>query len=190
MEVTLVKWQQCGKYHSSGRWYTGPNFRDAPLKRTKEDVYILALDAELSHGLDLSFVTHMFLLEPIDDAALLEQVTARAHRLGAKGPVSVETIHVFYKCSDSFQKLIFEDPDRKKNLQNIVCHHCYRQFGSHELAEKHEQTMCPRNVESSAVLDNKWMIGSVYREIRPPLPVVASSPSVRSGNNVKDPISA
>ena len=41
----------------------------------KEDVFILALDASLAHGLDLSFVTHLYLLEPIDDAALLEQVS-------------------------------------------------------------------------------------------------------------------
>jgi hypothetical protein len=27
----------------------------------------------------------------------LEEVTARAHRLGAMGPVPIETIHVFYK---------------------------------------------------------------------------------------------
>ncbi|KAL7448069.1 hypothetical protein ACHAWC_000325, partial [Mediolabrus comicus] len=65
------------------------------MEETKEDVFILGLDAQLSHGLDLSFVTHLYLLEPIDDAALLEQVTSRAHRLGATGPVCIETVHIW-----------------------------------------------------------------------------------------------
>jgi hypothetical protein len=26
IEVPLIKWQQCGTFHSSGRWYNGPNF--------------------------------------------------------------------------------------------------------------------------------------------------------------------
>jgi hypothetical protein len=34
------------------------------------------------------------LLEPVRDAATMEQVVARAHRLGATGPVRVETLVV------------------------------------------------------------------------------------------------
>ena len=49
-----------------------------------------------SHGLDLSFVTHLFILTPIQDAALERQVVSRAHRMGATGPVLVETIHLWY----------------------------------------------------------------------------------------------
>ena len=66
IEVQLKKWQECGKFHNSSRWYRGPKLADAPIQRINEDVYVLSLDASLSHGLDLSFVTHMFLLEPID----------------------------------------------------------------------------------------------------------------------------
>ncbi|EOD20100.1 hypothetical protein EMIHUDRAFT_310632 [Emiliania huxleyi CCMP1516] len=40
--------------------------------------------------LDLSFVTHLFLVNPIDDEARLAQVVARAHRMGATAPVLVE----------------------------------------------------------------------------------------------------
>jgi hypothetical protein len=56
---------------------------------------VLFLQQDGSHGLDLSFVTHIFLLERIDDAALLDQIVARAHRLGALGSVVVETVHTF-----------------------------------------------------------------------------------------------
>jgi hypothetical protein len=82
--VRLRKWQYCGKFHRPPRWsnarkkqvgwYTGPTLAHQEMTTIKEDVFILALDASLAHGLDLSFVTHLFLLEPIDDAALLEQV--------------------------------------------------------------------------------------------------------------------
>jgi hypothetical protein len=83
--VELRKWQPCARFHRRLRWsntkkkhvgwYTGPSLADLDMEETKEDVFILGLDAQLSHGLDLSFVTHLFLLEPIDDAALLEQVS-------------------------------------------------------------------------------------------------------------------
>jgi len=98
-----MKWQACGSFHSRSRWFTGNAFHDAPIERIHEDVFLLSLDAELSHGLDLSFVTHMFLLEPIDDAALLEQVTSRANRLGATGPVRIETVNTFFQLSGAAQ---------------------------------------------------------------------------------------
>jgi len=205
MAVVLKKWQKCGLFHSNSRWYSGPKFLDAPASKRKEDVFLLCLDANLAHGLDLSFVTHIFLLEAINDAALLEQVTSRAHRLGATGPVSIETINVFYKCSAGFEQkllsslslnedrgnggankkrghnknaaklsLIQNHQDRKASLKKIVCHHCYRQFDSYALAEEHEQKLCPRNPDNAAVAD-KYHLSSVYKEIRPPLPMVSSS---------------
>ena len=40
-------------------------------------------------GLDLSFATHIFLLDQLRDPALENQIISRAHRMGAKGPVDV-----------------------------------------------------------------------------------------------------
>ena len=40
--------------------------------------------------------SHLFILTPIQDAALERQVVSRAHRMGATGPVLVETIHLWY----------------------------------------------------------------------------------------------
>jgi SNF2 family DNA or RNA helicase len=45
-----------------------------------------------SVGLDLSIVEYIFLLEPIWDSSLEQQVIARAHRLGARNTVYVERI--------------------------------------------------------------------------------------------------
>ena len=117
MEVVLKKWQKCGVFHSRARWYQGPKFLDVPASKRKEEVFLLCLDADLAHGLDLSFVTHIFLLEAINDAALLEQVTSRAHRLGATGPVRIETIHVFYKCSEGFQQKVLSSLSSWNELQ-------------------------------------------------------------------------
>eukprot|EP00536_Pseudo-nitzschia_multiseries_P007564 jgi/Psemu1/305019/fgenesh1_kg.179_\ len=196
MEVVLRKWQKCGDFHNAG-WYNGPKLTETPPLRRKEDVFLLCLDADLAHGLDLSFVTHIFLLEAINDASLLEQVTSRAHRLGATGPVSIETINTFYKCSDGFQEqvasamswnhqlsgsdnnnennqLTMINTNRKAALTKVVCHHCYRQFDSYADAEEHEQNLCPRNPENAFVAD-KYHLSSAYKEIRPPLPMASSS---------------
>ena len=174
MTVRLAKFQHCSRFHQN--WYKGPRFVDAPIQREDEDVFLLALDAEMSHGLDLSFVTHMFLLEPIEDAALLEQVTSRAHRLGARGPVQVETVNVFYTLDEATEKVL-EGTDalsksarldqKLKTLTKVCCQHCFRQFDSHELAVRHETTNCPRNRDIESTTD-PFQLSSVYRAIKPP----------------------
>ncbi|OQR80934.1 F-box protein [Achlya hypogyna] len=45
-------------------------------------------------GLDLSFVTHIFLMDEIWDKSVEDQVIARAHRMGATGPVVVEQLQM------------------------------------------------------------------------------------------------
>ena len=173
--VRLAKWQPCGRFHGRSRWYDGPTLDDVDMRTEKEDVFILCLDASLSHGLDLSFVTHIFLLEPIDDAALLEQVTSRAHRLGCTGPVTVETVNVWREINaetkEVAQRLSFsmEDEERRRT-STAVCEHCYRSFENIEKAEIHEMT-CDRNSDSSAVVD-PYHLSSVYRDIRPPPPMM------------------
>ncbi|CAM9740993.1 unnamed protein product, partial [Ectocarpus sp. 12 AP-2014] len=57
--------------------------------RTDPECFVLLLGKRGAHGLDLSFVTHMFLMDQIWDRSLETQVVARANRMGAKGSVSV-----------------------------------------------------------------------------------------------------
>lgn len=52
----------------------------------------LVMDGSAALGLDLSFVTHVFLMEPIWDKSMEEQVISRAHRMGATSPINVETL--------------------------------------------------------------------------------------------------
>ena len=144
---------------------------NSPVRTLKEDCFILSLDAGLSHGLDLSFVTHIFLLEPVDDAALLEQITSRAHRLGATGPVTVTTVNTYYSLDDK-SKFVNNDKKRSsthRSLTKVVCSYCYREFGSMDEAVKHEDTKCTRNPRNATARD-PWHIASIYRELRPPPP--------------------
>ncbi|KAL7493687.1 hypothetical protein ACHAWT_010569 [Skeletonema menzelii] len=183
--VSLRKWQQCGKFHGKPRWnqsrrkqvgwYTGPTLAHAEIDAIKEDVFILALDASLAHGLDLSFVTHLYLLEPIDDAALLEQVTSRAHRLGAIAPVTIETVHVWRELdpiTNEFKKQISSNEEQKRT-STAICEHCYRSFDNITLAEEHE-IRCDRNPEGSAVVQ-PFHLSSVYRHLRPPPPMMINA---------------
>ena len=135
--LSLKKWQPCGQFHSRPRWdsrrkkeigwYKGPSLEHVDMLKQKEDTFVLLLDASLSHGLDLSFVTHILLLEAINDASLLlEQVTSRAHRLGCTAPVVINTVNVWHRMdlstNDIARRLMsnVQDEAKKKNLRRYV----------------------------------------------------------------------
>ncbi|KAI9906649.1 hypothetical protein PsorP6_004638 [Peronosclerospora sorghi] len=71
-----------------------PEKRMEQLMRFREDpnVNVLLLTEVGSHGLDLSFVTHIFLMDEIWDKSLEQQVISRAHRMGASQAVVVEQL--------------------------------------------------------------------------------------------------
>jgi Helicase conserved C-terminal domain len=56
------------------------------------DFNTLLMDDTGALGLDLSFVEHVFLMEPLADQALEQQIVSRAHRMGATRPVHVECL--------------------------------------------------------------------------------------------------
>lgn len=53
---------------------------------------VLLMDHTGAVGLDLSFVSYVFLMEPVEDMSLYKQIVSRAHRLGAKEAVHVEIL--------------------------------------------------------------------------------------------------
>ncbi|CEG41169.1 hypothetical protein F444_11252 [Plasmopara halstedii] len=71
-----------------------PGARMKQLTRFRKDpnVHVLLLTEVGSHGLDLSFVTHIFLMDEIWDKSLEQQVISRAHRMGATQAVVVEQL--------------------------------------------------------------------------------------------------
>ena len=57
--------------------------RGGPWQTRRVDTPLMLLCADGSHGLDLSLVTHIFLLGRIRDPAIKQQVVSRADRMGA-----------------------------------------------------------------------------------------------------------
>ncbi|KAH9623700.1 hypothetical protein KSS87_016982 [Heliosperma pusillum] len=80
---------------------------------------VLVMDGTAALGLDLSFVTYVFLMEPIWDRSMEEQVISRAHRMGATRPIHVETLAMcdtieeqmlkFLQNGDECRRLLDED---------------------------------------------------------------------------------
>ena len=158
--VRLVKWQKCPQFH--GGWFTGPRLRDVAAKEGDADVPILALYNHGSHGLDLAFVTHIFLLEPTHDSALMDQIVSRAYRCGATGPVRVVTIVVW-------------DDDR--HASGKVCDFCFKQgFATDALAEKHMRA-CSRNPKNRTNSD-EFSMRKIFSQIKPPLKLWKNSDRV------------
>lgn len=98
------------------------------LTMFQNDVSCMALlmDGSAALGLDLSFVTHVFLMEPIWDRSMEEQVISRAHRMGATRPIHVETLAMrgtieeqmleFLQDADQCRRFLKEEsvkPDRE-----------------------------------------------------------------------------
>ena len=147
------KWQKCYKFH--GAWYNGPKLTDQVLQERKVSVPIMSLYNYGSHGLDLSFLTHIFLLEPIHDSALMDQIVSRAFRCGARDSVRVITIVVWDTDATAGEK---------RNVAGCkVCDFCFKQgFPSDDAAEDHGGSRNPLFVFDE-------ITPRVYAEIKPPL---------------------
>lgn len=93
--AVVRQWRRCGgtkEAHKS--WHGSQILCRTPWQVVDEDAMILLLAKDGSTGLDLSFATHIFLLERIGDPALRNQIISRAYRVGATGPVEVQLLQV------------------------------------------------------------------------------------------------
>jgi SNF2 family DNA or RNA helicase len=101
-------WLERGQESVAEFW--GKN-KAAELKRfaSDTDCVALLLGKAGSHGLDLSFVTHIVLLDQVLDAGLEEQIISRAHRMGARG--SVQVVQLLMK--DTIEDLLRQMAERK-----------------------------------------------------------------------------
>eukprot|EP00602_Paraphysomonas_sp_CaronLab_P006571 CAMPEP_0185034810 /NCGR_PEP_ID=MMETSP1103-20130426/25010_1 /TAXON_ID=36769 /ORGANISM="Paraphysomonas bandaiensis, Strain Caron Lab Isolate" /LENGTH=814 /DNA_ID=CAMNT_0027571601 /DNA_START=412 /DNA_END=2856 /DNA_ORIENTATION=+ len=74
-------------------YFVGKN-KARELRRFSSDptVRVLFLTREGSHGLDLSYVTHIFLMDSILDDSLFQQVISRAYRMGSRQSVEVDQL--------------------------------------------------------------------------------------------------
>ncbi|KAL6981082.1 hypothetical protein U1Q18_022713 [Sarracenia purpurea var. burkii] len=77
----------------------------------------LLMDGSAALGLDLSFVTHVFLMEPIWDRSVEEQVISRAHRMGASRPIHVETLAMRGTVEEQMLKFLQDADERRRFLK-------------------------------------------------------------------------
>lgn len=87
-------WRACGGNSKISNWHGPRVLNNVPYSVESEEASVLLLAEDGSTGLDLSFATHIFLLDRIKDPALRNQIVSRAHRMGAQGPVKVELVQV------------------------------------------------------------------------------------------------
>lgn len=87
-------WRSCGGKGPHNNWHGSKILSRVPWVVETEEASVLMLKEDGSTGLDLSFATHIFLLDPIKDPALRNQIISRAHRMGATGPVQVQLVQV------------------------------------------------------------------------------------------------
>jgi hypothetical protein len=87
-------WRSCGGKGAHNNWHGSKILNRVPWTVETEEASVLMLKEDGSTGLDLSFATHIFLLDPIKDPALRNQIISRAHRMGATGPVQVQLVQV------------------------------------------------------------------------------------------------
>ena len=104
-------------------------FRAEELEKFKSsECFCMLLGKDGSHGLDLSFVTHIYFLEEIGDKSLEDQVIARAYRMGATGGVEVEQL-VAKNTIEELMLLTNEKYSQSANNSNEEY-----AIGSHDLA--------------------------------------------------------
>jgi len=95
--------------------YWGSHRRKALRQFAKDkQCFCMLLGKDGSEGLDLSFVTNLIFLEQVYDKSLEEQVVARAWRMGAKGPVEVETLVARESVEELMSRL---DSDLHRGLE-------------------------------------------------------------------------
>lgn len=93
-----------GTAHVAEYWGT---YRTSELHKFTHnpECFVMLLGKDGSEGLDLSFVTHLVFLEAVWDKSLEQQAIARAWRMGASGPVTVETLLAKSSVEEQLWKL-------------------------------------------------------------------------------------
>ncbi|XP_049370689.1 F-box protein At3g54460 [Solanum verrucosum] len=81
------------------------------------DCMALLMDGSAALGLDLSFVTHVYLMEPIWDKSMEEQVISRAHRMGATRPILVETLAMSGTIEEQMMMFLQEADEGRRLLK-------------------------------------------------------------------------
>ncbi|KAK1426500.1 hypothetical protein QVD17_15174 [Tagetes erecta] len=118
-QLTIAGIKFVGMYspmHSANKVKSLATFQD------DEECMALVMDGSAALGLDLSFVTHVFLMEPIWDKSMEEQVISRAHRMGATRPIHVETLAMHGTIEEQMLKFLQDTSESGELLKEEYVH--------------------------------------------------------------------
>jgi hypothetical protein len=117
-QAVIRAWRRCGGNNLTVSWHGNNVLCRQSWKIEEEDTMVLLLQQDGSTGLDLSFATHIFLLERVTDPALRNQIISRAHRVGATGPVSVQLLQVVAEGEDTIPESKLSHPLVQPSLRD------------------------------------------------------------------------
>ena len=86
-------------------------------------VRVLLLSSEGSHGLDLSFVTNIFLLNTVLNDSVEQQVISRAYRMGATHSVIVEEIYTQHTVEEQIYRTKHDTTNKEKHSDDEALDH-------------------------------------------------------------------
>ena len=107
------------------------SYRSQELSKFVHDdrCFVLLLGKDGSHGLDLSFVTHIFFMDEILDKSLESQVISRAYRMGANTKDGRGVVVEKLVARDTIEEIIeassksgYQKDDRDKSEQQTKLH--------------------------------------------------------------------
>ncbi|EFJ45793.1 hypothetical protein VOLCADRAFT_93875 [Volvox carteri f. nagariensis] len=122
----------------------GKEKREEALSRFQHDPHcgVLVMDQLGAVGLDLSFVSYVLLMEPLEDVSLEQQVVSRAHRMGARRAVEVETLvmrgsaeEVLLRQLDDRRRRRDWTTPRTAQQPQVLCHKLQQQQQEEEAEE-------------------------------------------------------
>lgn len=135
--------------------------------RNDPSVSVLLLTEMGSHGLDLSFVTHVFLMDEIWDKSLEKQVISRAHRMGATQSVVIEqlvmrdSIETVMRTMNErgLEDIIKEEEKEDRRIEHILAakastssaNTASTSSGSKKRKRNDERTETPKDSKTSAL---------------------------------------
>ena len=123
--------------------------------RHDENVNIILLDRRNAEGLALSFVTHIFILEPLSDLSLEEQVISRAYRMGQQHKAEVfvlamkDTIEQQLLELQSQEQVLSASAAKEAIAQKSVLTHLHLVDVPGEDASAPESTAAPASIAQS-----------------------------------------
>lgn len=102
--------------------HTGNKLKSLATFQHDEECMALLMDGTGALGLDLSFVTRVFLMEPIWDKSMEEQVISRAHRMGATRPIHVETLAMHGTIEEQMVKFLQDTNECRELMKEEYVH--------------------------------------------------------------------